>query len=145
MREEIVEHRLEDSFQFDRSSSLAHNKVDVSTNNNNNNNSNNMHSDIESSACQTNFQQNNNNRKFTLRPRCYVCIMRHYGSDDPDKCRYRGDNFYLDWMNTRITKCNADHGKSPKKALTFLSPPPMEPAMTKRILQANEAKAHFKE
>ena len=45
MREDTIENRLEDAFQFDRSSSLAFNKLDISTNNNNNDNNNNMHSD----------------------------------------------------------------------------------------------------
>ena len=37
MRGEIEDHRLEDTFQFDLSSSLVCNKVDVSTNVNHNN------------------------------------------------------------------------------------------------------------
>ena len=48
-------------------------------------------------------------------------------------------------MSMKTRKHNADHGTSLKKALTFSSPPPIEPTIANVILQANEAKAHFKE
>ena len=94
---------------------------------------------------QTSFNQNNNDRKFALRPRCLVCTMRHCGSDDPCECPCRGDNFRPDWMSTRMRKCNADHGSSPKKDLNFLPLPPIEPVITKTTLQVNEDKDRLEE
>ena len=80
-----------------------------------------------------------NNRRFTLRQRCLACTLRHYGSDDPDKCPHRGDAFRPDWMNMRTRKHNADHGSSSTKPLSFLLLPPMSPTIIKSTLQSNEA------
>ena len=64
---ETIEDRLEDTFQFYRSSSLVCNKFDVCTNNNHNiTNVDSGIGEIELSAHQTNFRQNNNNRKFCI-------------------------------------------------------------------------------
>ena len=73
MREEIIEHRLDDAFQFYRYSSLVCKESNVSNNINHTNNNYDM--DIngkQSYAFQKNFNHNNNNRKFTFRPQFLV-------------------------------------------------------------------------
>ena len=90
MREETIEHRLDDTFQFDHSFSLVCNEVSMSDSiNHNANNADIDVSCVQPSACNTNFNHNNNNGTFTSLPRCLVCASRHYGSDDLDKCPYR--------------------------------------------------------
>ena len=101
--------------------------------------------DMQPSACQNNFNHNNNKKKMSSCPRCLVCALWHYGSDDPDKCPSRGYDFSPDWINMIIIKHNVDHVYSLKKEQAFLPPPPMEPTITKSKFQANEANVSFAE
>ena len=89
---------------------------------------------MKPSACKTNINHNHNNRKLASRPRYLICTLRHCDSDDAGEYLNRGDAFCPYWMSMRIRKHNEDHGPTPKKELKFMSPPPMEPTMTKYVL-----------
>ena len=70
--EEIIDNRLDDSFQFDSSSSLVCKEVKVSNNMNHINNEYDMEiNDMQPSACQTNTKRNNNNRKL-------LCVLNFW-------------------------------------------------------------------
>ena len=144
MHEEIIENRLEDAFQFDHSYPLVCEEANLSNQPFSSIETDTSFTDIQSSSCKANSQhQNSAQRKFTLRLRYLVCTLRHCGSDDPDKCPFRGDAFRPDWMSMRIRKHNADYDPSPKKQLNFRPLLPMAPVITKSKLQSNEANAQF--
>ena len=87
IREELIEHRLSDTFLVDPSSSLICRETRMSEDSN-------ATAAPAEPILPASYQASTiNNRKFTLRQRCLVCTLRHYGSDDPDKCPCRGDAF----------------------------------------------------
>ena len=136
MRDETLEHSIDDIFKID--TSLICKEVNVTLNNkitdNNDCTEINTDYDYDLSSYKNDVTKKHNNKKnFALRPRCVVCTLRHWNSDDPDKCPFRGDAFRAPWMSVRMKKCNADHGSQPKKVMQFSSPPPMEATITKSL------------
>ena len=91
IREETIEHRLDETFQFEKSSALQCSQATVIESSYDQADEDDDY--FEPSTCKDNFRNNNTKRKFVLRPRCLACTLRHHGSDDPEKCTYRGDTF----------------------------------------------------